>query len=203
MTSSRLKIAFLAASLASCYAQVDDSSVQLTHSLCNPSTTPCIPGAGVVPVPISTFNASGNNTFTVSFGAVPLLQSTSSVGPATAHTTLALNSSSFEMKTAGASFSGIKTVQLLKAPTASTAGSDPCAAPTANCPVIASYDSATDGPSDQQIVLKSKVANLLDLIDPVNHNIIFEVRATGYAPPNSWSADLVMNLGMTARVNYP
>lgn len=200
MTFSRLKIAFLAASLASCYAQVEDSSVQLTHSLCNPSTTPCFPGGGL---PISAFNASGSNTFNVSFGAVPLLQSSSSVGPATAHTTLVLNSSSFDMKTAGASFSGIKTVQLLKAPQASTPSFDPCAAPTANCPVIASYDSATDGPSDQQIVLKSKVANLLDLIDPVNHNIIIEVRASGNSPIPSWSADLVMNLGMTARVNYP
>jgi hypothetical protein len=205
MHLSRFRILLAAASLASCYAQVEDGSIQVTHSLCTPSTTNCIPGGGAA---ISFFNASGNNTFTVNLGDVPFLKSSTSLGPATLNTTLVLNNSTFDMKTAGADFKKITQVQLLRAPTASTAGSDPCAAATPPCPVIAAYNQATDGVADQQIVLKSLVPNLIDSIDPTTHSIIFEVTAQGFAPnppniPSMWSADFTMNLALKARAGVP
>jgi hypothetical protein len=202
MHPSRFGILLAAASLASCYAQVEDGSVQVTHSLCTPSTTPCIPGGPGVA--INYFNASGNNTFTVNLGDVPFLKSSSSLGPATLNTTLALNSSTFDMKTAGGDFKGITQVQLLKVPPpAPGPGIDPCAAP-ANCTVIAAYNQATDGVADQQIVLKSLVPNLIDSIDQTTHAIIFEVTAKGFAPtPPLWSADFTMNLALKARAGIP
>jgi hypothetical protein len=191
-----------AASLASCYAQVEDGSVQVTHSLCSPPGPPdCIPGNSVA---INYFNASGNNTFTVNLGDVPFLKSSSSLGPATLNTTLTLNSSTFDMKTAGADFKGLTQVQLLRAPRASTGPTDdPCAAPT-NCPVIAAYNKPPDPVADQQIVLKSLVPNLIDSIDQTTHTIIFEVTAKGTAPaPALWSADFTMNLALKARAGIP
>ena len=200
MRVHRILIAVLLPAVSSCYLQVEDSAVQVTHSLCTPSTSPCVPGAPGLP--ISAFNAAGGNTFTVSFGSVPLLQSTSSVGPATAHTNVALNTATFMMRTPGASFSGIQSVNLLHVPPGAPTTGDPCPA-TANCTPIASYDASTDGPADQQIVLRSQVANLLDLVDPVQHTLTIAVHATGVAPSQPWTADLVMNLGMKARVNLP
>jgi hypothetical protein len=202
MHLSRFGILLAAASLNSCYAQVEDGSVLVTHSLCTPSTTPCIPGGGAT---ISFFNASGNNTFTVNLGDVPFLKSSSSLGPATLNTTLTLNSSTFDMKTAGADFKGLTQVQLLRAPRASTGPTDdPCAAPPTPCPVIAAYNQATDGVADQQIVLKSLVPNLIDSIDQTTHSIIFEVTAKGTAPsPLLWSADFTMNLALKARAGIP
>ncbi|SRR5258708_31410 len=200
MHLTRLKIALLAASLVSCYAQVEDSSVVVTHSLCTPSTADCLPGGGAS----ISFNASGGSTFTVNFGDVPLLKSTASFGPATLRTTLVLNRSTFNMGTPGASFSGITQVQLLSAPRASTGPTDdPCRPPT-TCPVIATYDKVTDGPADQQVLLKTQVANLVDLIDPTTHQIIFEVRAQGTAPaPLLWRADFALDLGIKSRAGIP
>ncbi len=165
MRLSQFGILLAAASLASCYAQVEDGSVQVTHSLCTPSTNNCIPGGGVA---------------------------------------LSTNNSTFDMITGGADFKGLTQVQLLKALRASTGPTDdPCAAP-ANCPVLAAYNQATDGVADQHIVLKSQVSNLIDLIDPINHNIIFEVTAKGTAPqPAFWSADFTMDLGLKARAGVP
>jgi hypothetical protein len=202
MSLSQSGILLAAASLCSCYAQIEDGSVQVTHSLCTPSTNNCIPGGGLA---ISTFSASGNNTFTVNLGDVPFLKSSSSLGPATLHTTLALNNATFDMNTAGADFKGITQVQLLRAPQASTGpGNDPCAAPPTPCPVLAGYNQASDGVADQQVVLKSQVANLIDFIDPTNHNIIFEVSVKGIAPkPAFFSADFTMNLALNARAGLP
>ncbi len=202
MSLSQSGILLAAAGLASCYAQVEDGSIQVTHSLCTPSTNNCIPGGGIA---ISTFNANGNNTFMVNLGDVPFLKSSSSLGPATLRTTLALNGATFDMNTAGADFKGITQVQLLRAPQASTGpGNDPCAAPPTPCPVMAAYNQATDGVADQHIVLTSQVSNLIDLIDPTNHNIIFEVSVKGIAPkPAFFSADFTMNLGLKARASLP
>ena len=203
MQTSRLPMVFLAASLAACYAQVEDSAVQVTHSLCNPPTSACIPGGGVTP--ISAFNSTGGNTFSVNFGNVPLLKSSDTIGPATLHTTLTLNSASFDMVTpgTGADFSGIQTVQLLSAPSGAPAGTDPCPSPT-SCPVIAIYDRAVDGmPDPRKLTLRNKAANLVDLID-ASHTLTIEVKATGSAPAAPfWNADLTMDLGMKSRVDYP
>lgn len=201
MRHSLFGILLAAASLASCYAQVEDGSLQVTHSLCTPSTNNCIPGGGLA---LSTFNANGNNTFTVNLGDVPFLKSSSSLGPATLHTTLALNDATFDMNTAGADFKGLTQVQLLKAPRASTGPTDEVCPATANCPVLAAYDQASDGVADQQVVLKSQVANLIDFIDPTNHNIIFEVSVKGIAPkPAFFSADFTMNLRIKAQAGVP
>jgi hypothetical protein len=202
MHLSRVKIALLAASLASCYAQVEDTSVVVTHSLCTPSTSDCLPGGGAgIPA-----GAGGGNTFTVPFGDVPLLKSSASFGPATLRTTLVLNRSTFTMGgTPGANFSGITQVQLLSAPTASTGpGNDPCASPPTPCPVIAAYNKATDGAADQQIVLKTQIPNLVDLIDPTTHQIIFEVQAQGQAPtPLLWRASFGLDLAIKSRAGIP
>src|SRR5258708_12803511 len=146
MSLSQFGILLAAASLASCYAHVEDGSIQVTHSLCTPSTNNCILGGGIA---ISTFNANGNNTFTVNLGDVPFLKNSSSLGPATLHTTLALNNATFDMNTAGADFKGITQVQLLKAPRASTGPTDePCPA-TANCPLLPVYNQASDAVAHQ------------------------------------------------------
>jgi len=202
MHLSRFRILIAAGSLASCYAQVEDGSVQITHSLCSPSTNNCIPGGGLA---LSTFKANGNNTFTVPVADVPFLNGSKSLGPATVNTTIALNNATFDMvPQPNADFKGLTQVQLLKAPRASTGPTDdPCATPV-NCPVLAAYNQATDGVADQHIVLKSQVSNLLDSIDQTNHNIIFEVTAKGNAPtPAFWSADFTMDLGLKARAGVP
>ena len=206
MHRSQLGILLAAASLTSCYAQVEDGSVQVTHSLCTPSTSNCIPGGGSS---IPTFVPPGTNTFTVNLGDVPFLKSTSSAGPATLHTTLVLNKATFDMNpTSSANFNGITQVQLLahRPSTSSPSPTDvPCPG-TANttCAVVAAYNQSTDGVANQQIVLKSQVANLIDLIDQTNHNIIFEVSVQGVAPqPPFWSANFTMDLGLSARASLP
>lgn len=201
---SRLPLFFLVASLAGCYAQLQDDSVQLDHSLCS-NNTACIPGGtAVTPIPASqAFNSSGLNTFTIGFGDNPAFQASQSVGPATLNNTLALNSASFVMATSGADFSGISKVTLLSAPQAASPGVDPCAAP-ANCPVIAVYDSTVDGPANQSVVMRSQVPNLLTLINPSTHDLIIEVQVSGNAPnAPSWNAHLVLDMAVKARANFP
>ena len=201
---SRLPLLVLVASLAGCYAQLQDDSVQLDHSLCS-NNTACIPGGtAVTPIPASqAFNTSGLNTFTIGFGDNPAFQASQSVGPATLNNTLALNSASFVMATSGADFSGITSVQLLSAPQAASPGVDPC--PAANsCPVIAVYDSTVDGPATQSVVMRSQVANLLTLINSSTHDLIIEVKVTGNAPTApQWNAHLVMDMAVKARANFP
>ena len=204
MRIHRLPIVVLVAQLTGCYLQVEDESVQVTHSLCNPSTSNCIPGGGVTP--ISAFNSSGSNMFTVNLGDVPLLKNSDSLGPATLHTTIALKSASFDMVTTGsnADFSGVQTIQLLSAPSGSPSGTDPCV-DIAKCKIIAVYDRSIDGiPDARRIVMKSRIPNLVDVIDPTSHSITIEVKASGAAPRAPfWTANLTMDLGIKSRVNYP
>ncbi|MCA1827273.1 MAG: hypothetical protein LC689_10100 [Myxococcales bacterium] len=197
----RTPYSILLASVAACYAQVEDGSVAVTHSLCTPSTSACIPGGRI---PITTFNYGGNNTFTMNLGDVPFLQSSSSAGPVTLQTNLGLNKASFDILTSGADFKGITQVQLLRAPRASTGAGDEVCPPSANCPVVALYKQSTDGVADQQIVLKSQVPNLIDLVDQTNHNIVFEVTVQGTAPqPTLWDASFTMDLALSARAGLP
>jgi hypothetical protein len=70
--------------------------------------------------------------------------------------------------------------------------------------VIAAYNTATDGAADQQIVLKTQIPNLVDLIDPTTHQIIFEVRAQGAAPaPLLWRATFGLDLSIKSRAGIP
>lgn len=208
MHRSQLGILLAAASLASCYAQVEDGSVQLTHALCPPSgPTNCIPGGGTS---IPTFVPSGSNSFTVNVGDVPFLKSSSSAGPATLHTTLVLNKATFDINPSSgpnANFNGITQVQLLAHRPSSSPASPtdvPCPGSASNCAVIAVYNQSTDGVANQQIVLKSQVANLIDLIDQTSHSIVFEVSVKGVSPqPPFWSASFTMDLGLSARASLP
>ena len=204
MRIHRLTIAVLVAQLTGCYVQVEDDSVQVTHSLCPSSAGDCIPGGGVTP--INAFNSSGSNMFTVNLGDVPLLKNSDSLGPATLHTTLELKSASFDMVTtgSGADFSGVQTVQLLSAPSGSLSGTDPCA-DIAKCKIIAVYDRSIDGmPDPRRVVMKSRIPNLVDVIDPTSHSITIEVKASGAAPKvRVWTANLTLDLGIKSSVNYP
>src|SRR5882724_9016442 len=99
MRSSRVP-ALLAALLAGCFAQLEDQSVTVTRPLCNGA--PCVPGGGANLN--AALQASGYNTFKISFGDQPLLKSSTTIGPATVSTSLILNQAQFDMKTAGADF---------------------------------------------------------------------------------------------------
>src|SRR2546427_167182 len=79
-------IALLLLPLLGCFAQIEDQSVALSHNLCG-GTSNCMPAA----LPLGLIQISGQNTFTVNFGDQPLLQLSSSLGPATLNTSLILN----------------------------------------------------------------------------------------------------------------
>jgi len=190
---------FLAAQLG-CYAQLDNSSITMTHSLCSGGSN-CIPGGPGVP--LSVIQIGGQNTFNVPFGDQPLLQHANSLGPVSVNSSLLLNDAAFVMKTAGASFSGVDSITLLAAlqPPA-TPGADPCAT-ASNCVAIASYDKTRDGAADQQLVLKGNGADLLNYINATTHDLIVQIQASGFAPNTSWNADVAMDMALTARANFP
>src|SRR6267378_3256296 len=149
MRSSKVP-ALLAVLLAGCFAQLEDKSVTISRPLCNGA--PCVPGSGAN---LNTaLQASGYNTFKVSFGDQPLLKSSTSVGPATVSTSLLVNQAVFAMKTAGGDFQNVTSLTLLSAPRMSVgSGDDPCAAATPACPTLAVYTKATDGTATQMVVL--------------------------------------------------
>jgi len=199
MRSSKVP-ALLAVLLAGCFAQLEDKSVTISRPLCNGA--PCVPGSGAN---LNTaLQASGYNTFKVSFGDQPLLKSSTSVGPATVSTSLLVNQAQFTMKTAG-DFSQVNSLTLLKAPAMSTAGTpDPCAGATPACPTLATYTKATDGTATQTLVLKGTGVDLIPLIDGTTHELIIEITATGNAPaPAVWDADASMDMYLKSRANIP
>jgi hypothetical protein len=193
-------IALLLTPLMGCYAQLENPSVTMTHPLC-PAGTDCVPGGSSS---LSVIQVSGTNTFVVDFGDQPLLQSSSEIGPATVKTSLILNQALFDMTTSGADFTGVNTIQLLSAPRESTGpGDDPCAPPT-SCPILAAYDSSTDGTANQRIVLRGNGSDLISLIDPTTHRLVIEIQASGQAPsPPLWSADVSMDMALTSRADFP
>ena len=199
MRSSKVP-ALLAVLLAGCFAQLEDHSVSISRPLC--AGAPCVPGSGAN---LNTaLQASGYNTFKVSFGDQPLLKSSTSVGPATVSTSLLVNQAQFAMKTAG-DFSAVQSLTLLRAPGMSTSGNpDPCAGVTPPCPTLAAYTQATDGTAMQTVVLKGTGIDLIPLIDPTTHELIIEIRATGNAPSTAlWDADASMDMALKSRANLP
>jgi hypothetical protein len=134
-----------------------------------------------------------------------LLKSSSSLGPATLNSSLLLNEVAFEMKTAGADFTGVTRVSLLAASQPpSTPGADPCAT-ASNCTVIAAFNAATDGgPPNQRIVLKGNGSDLLTFINATTHQLILQIQAQGTAPATpGWNADVSMDMALKSRANLP
>jgi len=200
MRSSKVP-ALLAVLLAGCFAQLEDHSVIISRPLC--SGAPCVPGSGAN---LNTaLQASGYNTFKVSFGDQPLLKSSTSVGPATLSTSLVVNQAQFGMKTAGGNFSQVQSLTLLAAPRMSVgSGDDPCAAATPACPTLAAYTQATDGTATQTVVLKGTGIDLIPLINATTHELIVEITASGNAPsPALWDADASMDMALKSRANLP
>src|SRR2546427_13180188 len=116
-------IALLLLPLLGCFAQIEDQSVTITHALCTGNTA-CIPGCPGVPLGVT---QTGGDSYTVSFGDQPLLQSSNSLGPTTLKTSLILNEAAFDMKTTGADFTQGQSVTLSVAiQTANPPGADPC-----------------------------------------------------------------------------
>ena len=199
MRSSRVP-ALLAALLTGCFAQLEDQSVIVSRPLCNGA--PCVPGGSGVDLNAA-LKASGYNTIKLSFGDQPLLNSSTSIGPATVTTSLLLNQGQFAMKTAG-DFSQVQSLTLLAAPRMSNGGDDPCAGATPTCPTLAAYSKATDGTATQTLVLKGTGVDLLPLINATTHDLIIEITATGQAPSQAlWDADASIDMAMKARANIP
>jgi hypothetical protein len=192
-------MALCLAPLLGCFAQIEDPSVTMTHSLCAANAN-CIPGGPGVPLSVST---TGGNTFTVAFGDQPLLKPTSSLGPTTLNSSLMLNQATFDMKTTGADFTQVDSVKLLAAiqpPNPPTA--DPCATP-ANCVLIAIFQKSTDGVANQQIVLKGNGSDVLTYINTTTHDLTVQIQATGFAPTVPWNADVAMDMALKSRAKFP
>jgi hypothetical protein len=191
-------MALLVAPLLGCYAQIEDPSLTLTKTLC--SASDCIPGGGL---PLTLIQVSGANTFSVNFGNQPLLEKSTSVGPATLTTTLPLLGAAFDMITAGADFNGVQTLTVYAVnPGVSTSG-DPCAT-ASNCTAVATYAQPAGSPPGRHLALQSGGADLINFIDPTAHTLTLEIRGTGTAPsPSAWNANVSMDISLTSRANLP
>jgi len=193
-------IALFLAPLLGCFAQLENPSITMTHSLCTGGSN-CIPGGPGVP--LSVIQIGGSNSFTIGFGDQPLLKPSNSLGPATMNSSLLLNDAAFQMTTTGADFSQVQTVNLMAAINPpNPAGSDPCATPS-NCVAIASYNQSTDGVATQRLVLRGNGSDLLTYINATTHDLIIQIQATGFAPNTAWNADVSMDMAMKSRANFP
>jgi hypothetical protein len=193
-------MALVVAPLVGCYAQIEEPSLTLTHTLC--ASGDCLPGGGA---PLSLIQIGGSNTIPVNFGDQPLLKPSTAIGPATLNTTLLLNGAAFDMVTtgSGADFSGVQSVTVLAVnPGVSTAG-DPCAT-ASNCTAIASFTQpAGQMPPGRHLSLQSTGVDLINFIDS-NHTLTLELQATGSAPnAPAWNAQVSMDIALTSRANLP
>jgi hypothetical protein len=195
---NRKLIALLFVPLLACYAQFEAPGVVMTHTLC--SGADCLPGGGLS---LGIIQVSGQNTFVVDFGDQPLLAPSTAIGPTTLNTKLIMNQGAFDMKTANADFKNVDTVQLLAVRPGVPLTGDPCTT-ASNCATIAAYTKATDGQSDQKLVLKGNGSDLVALIDQSAHTLTLEIKASGFAPnPPVWNADVSMDMSLTSRANLP
>jgi len=186
-------ISLLLLPLFGCFAQLENSSVTLSHNLCGGTTT-CMPGS----MPPGVMQVTGLNTFSVNFGDQPLLQPSTSVGPTTVTTSLILNDAAMQLQAStGNNFNNITGVSLWAAPTSST----DCTG--GGCTLLADYDSARDGVADQRIVLRGHSVDLISYIS-ASHTLDLQFTATGTSgPTNAWNADVSMDMGLIARANFP
>jgi len=197
---NRTAIALFLAPLLGCFVQVENPNLALTQSLCSGGSN-CVPGFGA---PLNLIQVNGQNSFTVDFGDQPLLKPSSDLGPAKLNSSLLLNGGAFDMRTAGADFSGVSSINVLAAlQPPSTPGADPCQ-PASNCTVIATYNSATDGAANQHLALKGNGSDLLTFINATTHQLILQIQAQGTAPsPPAWNADVSMDMALTSRAKFP
>jgi hypothetical protein len=188
-------IALLLLPLLGCFAQIEDQSVALSHNLCGGATN-CMPGA----LPLGLIQISGQNTFTVNFGDQPLLQPSSSLGPATLNTSLILNGAGVRLQSsASGDFKNVATISLLAAPAATT----DCSASGSNCTLLADYDRNRDGTADQSIALRGHDVDLISYISTTSHSVQLQFQATGTGPGSTWNADVSMDMALKARANFP
>ena len=154
-----------------------------------------MPGA----LPLGLMQISGQNTFTVDFGDQPLLQPSTSIGPATVNTSLILGGAGIQLQNAASGdFSQVATISLLAAPTATT----DCSATGSNCTVLADYDRARDGAANQSITLTGHGVDLINFIS-TTHSMNLQFQASGTGPSGAWNADVSMDMGLKARANFP
>jgi hypothetical protein len=192
-------IALFVAPLLGCYVQVEDPSLTLTKTLCTGSD--CIPGGSA---PLSLIQVSGANTFSFNFGDQPLLQKSTSVGPATMKSTLLLSGAAFDMLTSGADFNGVQSLSVMAVnPGAPAGGPDPCAT-ASNCTTLATYTKPAGSTPGRHLDLVSAGSDLVDFIDPTTHTLVLEIRGSGTAPaPAQWNAQVSMDMSFTSRANLP
>ncbi len=197
-------IALLLATLLGCYAQVEDGSISITHTLCTPRNSNCIPGAG----PLAIIQVNGENTFTANFGDQPLLKPSTSLGPTTLTTVLILNQATITMITQGVDLSGIQSATLYAVHPGVCTGTtcatiDPCAT-TSNCTVVATYTQPNPPPAQvPEVVLKGSAKDLVPLIDQATHSLTMEIAISGSAPSNPWNADVAMDMSLKSRASFP
>ena len=181
--------------LAGCYAQVEDGSVSLTHDVCVPASSPCIPGGGL---PLSLGDLIPG--FQVDLGGSDLLSSaTTSAGPVTLTSNLILNQAVFAIiAPQGADFSGVTSVELLAAP-----DSDPSCQNVADCTVLARYDRSSGGPAGVTLTLSGTGVNVIGLSGG-SHHLTLVVRADGTTPaPSTWAGSVRLDMGLKARGSFP
>ena len=190
-------IALLLLPLLGCFAQIEDQSVALSHNLCG-GTTNCMPGS--LPFGGGPIQITGQNTFTMNFGDQPLLQPSSSLGPATLNTSLIVGGAGVRLQnSASGNFLNVQKISILAAPTATT----DCSATGSNCTLLADYDQTRDGPADQSIVLKGHNVDLISYISTTSHSVQLQFQATGTGPGSAWNANVSMDMALKARANFP
>ncbi|HYY53304.1 MAG TPA: hypothetical protein VE755_10545 [Myxococcales bacterium] len=179
--------------LLGCFAQVENPDIALSHNLCG-GTTACMPGN----MPLGLIQISGQNTFTVDFGDQPLLQPSTSVGPATVNTSLILSGAAVQLQDpSSGDFGAVQTISLLAAPS----GTD-CQANPASCTTLADYDRTRDGAATQTLVLRGRNVDLITLISTA-HTLDLQLQGSGTGPGNAWNADVSMDMALKARANFP
>jgi len=181
--------------LLSCFAQVENPSINVAHNLCG-GTTNCMPAA----LPLGLIQISGQNTFAVDFGDQPLLQPSTEVGPTTLKTSLILNGAGVQLQNpASGNFSAVTKISLQAAPTATT----DCSSAGSGCTVLADYDTSRDGPANQTITLRGRGIDLINFIAIASHVLQLQLQATGTGPSNAWNAEVSMDMALTSRANFP
>jgi hypothetical protein len=187
-------ISLLLLPLFGCFAQLENPDIALTHNLCGDTTT-CMPGNA----PLGLMQITGQNTFTVDFGDQPLLQPSTSIGPATVNTSLILSGGAIQLQNAASGdFSQVTAITLYAAPSSTT----DCSAAGSNCTVLADYDRTRDGAANQTLVLRGRSVDLITLIS-TSHSLELQLQAAGTGPANAWNADVSMDMAMKARANFP
>jgi len=188
-------ISLLLLPLFGCFAQIENPDITLTHNLCGGSTN-CMPGA----LPLGLVQISGQNTFTLNFGDQPLLQPSSSVGPATLNTSLIVGGAGVQLQnSASGDFKSVAKLSLLVAPTSTT----DCSANGSNCTLVADYDQTRDGVADQTIVLRGYGVDLIKYISTTSHSLQLQLQASGQGPGGAWNADVSMDMALKVRANFP